>query len=70
MERNAGKLDRGLRLVAGIMLLGLYGALEPPAKYFTLFGLVLVGTALTGVCPLYMLFGINTCRPSAGSGTG
>ncbi|MFN2315768.1 MAG: DUF2892 domain-containing protein [Gemmatimonadales bacterium] len=65
MERNAGKLDRGLRLVAGIMLLGLYGALEPPLKYFTLFGLVLVGTALTGVCPLYSLFGINTCKPSS-----
>ncbi len=63
MERNAGKLDRGLRLVAGIMLLGLYGALEPPLKYFTLFGLVLVGTALTGVCPLYSLFGISTCKP-------
>lgn len=64
MERNAGKLDRGLRLVAGIMLLGLYGALEPPLKYFTLFGLVLVGTALTGVCPLYSLFGISTCKPT------
>lgn len=67
MERNAGKLDRGLRLVAGIMLLGLYGALDPPLKYFTLFGLVLVGTALTGVCPLYSLFGISTCKPTSRS---
>lgn len=69
MKRNAGLLDRGIRLVVGVLLLGLYGALEPPAKYFTLFGLVLVGTALTGVCPLYSLFGINTCggRPGGGA---
>lgn len=68
MTRNMGKLDRGLRLVAGILLLGLYGALEPPAKYFTLAGLVLVGTALTGNCPMYSVFGISTCRPSGGTG--
>lgn len=62
MQKNAGRADRVLRLVAGIMLLGLYGALDAPLKYLTLFGLVLVGTALTGVCPLYSLFGISTCK--------
>lgn len=64
MQKNTGWLDRGIRLVLGVLLLGLYGALEPPLKYFTLFGLVLVGTALTGVCPMYSLFGISTCKPS------
>lgn len=69
MTRNMGKLDRSLRLIAGILLLGLYGALEPPARYFTLVGLVFLGTALTGNCPLYSVLGISTCRPSGG-GTG
>ncbi len=65
VQKNMGGLDRGIRLVLGILLLGLYGALEPPLKYFTLFGLVLVGTALTGVCPLYSVFGIRTCKTSS-----
>lgn len=62
LARNAGTLDRVIRFVLGVGLLGLYGALEPPLKYFTLLGLVLIGTALTGNCPLYSLFGISTCR--------
>jgi hypothetical protein len=65
MERNMGIWDRGLRIVAGILLLGLYGALEPPLKYFTLLGLVLVATGATGRCPLYTVFGISTHRRQA-----
>ncbi len=60
MTRNVGRLDRAVRFILGVMLLGLYGALEPPLKYFTLLGLVLLATALTGVCPLYSAFGIRT----------
>lgn len=62
MTRNAGTLDRGIRLVLGVMLLGLYGALEPPLKYFTLVGVVVLATALSGYCPLYSLLGVSTCR--------
>lgn len=62
MLRNLGSWDRVVRLVAGIMLLGLYGALEPPLRYLTLLGLLLIGTALTGFCPLYGLFGRSTVR--------
>mgnify|MGYP002261585986 CR=1 FL=1 len=61
MTRNVGRLDRAVRLVAGVMLLGLYGAVDPPLKYFTLIGLVLVATAFSGFCPLYRLLGVNTC---------
>ncbi len=61
MQNNVGKVDRVLRLLAGVLLLGLYGALDAPWKYATLLGLVLVGTALSGTCPLYQLFGISTC---------
>lgn len=64
MKRNMGTLDRGIRLVIGILVLGLYGALDPPWKYLTLLGLIPLGTALTGVCPAYSLLGISTCRRS------
>jgi hypothetical protein len=57
---NVGTVDRVIRLLLGVLLLGLYGALESPWKYFTLLGLVLVATALSSVCPLYRLIGLST----------
>jgi len=62
MDRNVGTIDRIIRLVLGVVLLGLYGALEPPLRYLTLVGLIPLGTALLGNCPLYTLFGISTRR--------
>jgi hypothetical protein len=62
MTRNLGMLDRLIRLVIGVMILGLYGALEPPLRYLTLVGLIPLGTALVGSCPIYTLFGWST-RP-------
>jgi len=64
MTRNLGGIERIVRLVLGIMILGLYGALEPPARYFTLIGLLPLGSALTGFCPMYAQFGWNRSRKS------
>ncbi|MBL8987029.1 MAG: DUF2892 domain-containing protein [Gemmatimonadales bacterium] len=61
MTRNVGSMDRLIRLVIGVLVLGLYGALEAPWRYVTLLGLIPVGTALTGNCPIYTLLGIDTC---------
>ena len=60
MTRNIGTLDRALRLIIGFVILGLFGALAAPWKYLTLLGLIPVGTALTGNCPLYTVLGIDT----------
>ena len=60
MTSNTGRPDRVLRLVVGVGVLGLYGALDAPWKYFTLLGLVLIGTGLSGFCPLHALFGWDT----------
>jgi hydrogenase/urease accessory protein HupE len=57
-----GSADRAVRFVLGVLLLGLYGALDPPLRYVTLIGLLFVGTALTGVCPLYLALGLRTDR--------
>jgi len=62
MDRNVGSLDRLVRAVIGVMLLGLYGALEPPLRYATLVGLIPLGTAILGSCPLYSMLGVSTRR--------
>jgi hypothetical protein len=59
---NMHPAERIVRLILGVLLLGLYGALDAPWKYFTLFGLVLIATALSGFCPIYRLTGISTTR--------
>ncbi|HVX89237.1 MAG TPA: DUF2892 domain-containing protein [Gemmatimonadales bacterium] len=59
MTRNMATWDRILRIVAGVGALSFYGALEAPWRYLTLFGLVLIGTALIGWCPLYTVLGIG-----------
>jgi hypothetical protein len=64
MTRNEGNTDRIIRAVIGITLIGLWmlgitqGIL---AVILAVVGAVLVLTSLVGFCPLYALFGINTC---------
>jgi len=67
MARNLGIFDRIVRLVIGLMILGLYGALDPPLRYLTLVGLIPLGTALMGSCPVYTLFGISTRSTHSGT---
>ena len=57
--QNVGMLDRVLRVVLGIALIALvfYG---PETRWGGL-GLVPLLTGIVGFCPLYRLFGINTC---------
>lgn len=57
MVRNLGTVERVVRLTAGVMLLGLFGALAEPWRYLTLIGLIPLGTALTGHCPIYHALG-------------
>lgn len=64
MKRNVGGIDRGLRIVAGIVLLALVFVLRDEGGYWWwgLIGLVPLGTAAFGWCPPYSMLGINTCR--------
>ena len=61
MTRNVGGLDRILRLVAGLALLSLLVLLDGPARWWGQIGLVPLLTGLSSYCPLYPLFGFNTC---------
>jgi hypothetical protein len=57
MTVNIGKVERVLRLLVGVMILGLYGALPEPWRYLTLIGLLPFGSAMTGFCPVYAALG-------------
>lgn len=59
MTRNVGDIDKGLRIVAGLVLLALgwFG----PLGWWGLIGFVPLATGLIGNCPVYSLLGVNTC---------
>ncbi|MBE3552521.1 YgaP family membrane protein [Kyrpidia tusciae] len=62
MKENVGKVDRVIRAVIGIVLLALLFIVPGNAKYIGLIGIIPLFTAVAKWCPLYSLFGINTCR--------
>ena len=67
MKCNVGGVDRGARLVLGIVLL-LVGLLAPLTSgwrtlVFVLAAIALV-TALIRFCPANAVFGIDTCKAS------
>lgn len=57
MEANVGRVDRTIRIVAGIAILSLFFVLEGNARWWALVGLVPLVTGLTRYCPVYRLFG-------------
>lgn len=58
MENNIGVKDKNIRLGAGIVLLILAVVLK--AWWMGLIGIIMLGTALIGYCPLYQLLGYHT----------
>lgn len=59
MRTNEGGVDRALRAVAGVALLGL--AATGVIGSWGWIGVVPLATAAIGWCPLYTMLGINTC---------
>jgi hypothetical protein len=64
MTVNVGGMDRVLRLIVGVALLSLFFVAEGNARAWSLAGVVLLFTSVSGFCPMYKLVGINTCRKS------
>ncbi|SFV84220.1 hypothetical protein MNB_SUP05-9-810 [hydrothermal vent metagenome] len=59
MQCNVGREDKIVRFVVGVFVIGAgfyYGS------YLGVIGVVLVFTALFGLCPAYSIFGISTCK--------
>lgn len=59
MTANVGGADKVVRIVAGIVILGLGLAFK---SYWGLVGFLPLLTGLLGFCPAYTLFGISTCK--------
>jgi Protein of unknown function (DUF2892) len=65
MKTNEGGLDRTLRVLAGVILVGLAAmgtvGTGPLAWLAGLVGVILLGTGLISWCPIYAVLGLNTC---------
>ncbi len=59
MKVNVGGLDRAIRVVVGIALIAL--ALTGTIGAWGWIGVVPLATGLLKTCPLYLIFGFNTC---------
>ena len=64
MEANVGTIDRAIRLVIAAVLIsvGLGVVRGPRGIAMAAVGAIPLVSALSGYCPLYMVFGINTRR--------
>lgn len=65
MKTNEGGVDRILRIVAGLALMGL--TLTGTIGVWGWIGVVPLATGLIGWCPLYTLLGINSCPMKSNS---
>ncbi len=59
MRQNVGGIDRILRGIIGLALIGVAVMGISPWGWI---GIVLLGTAIVGWCPPYALLGFNTCK--------
>lgn len=59
MKTNVGGIDRILRIVIGLVLIGL--AATGTVGVWGWIGVVPLATAAMGFCPLYAVLGLSTC---------
>ncbi|MAO07176.1 MAG: hypothetical protein CL596_00525 [Alteromonas sp.] len=65
MKKNMGLMDRGIRFIIAIVILTLYftGKIDGVLAILLLgFALATTFTGISGYCPLYPIFGWNTCK--------
>ncbi|MCT4666202.1 MAG: DUF2892 domain-containing protein [Flavobacteriales bacterium] len=65
MKKNMGSTDKIIRIIIAILLVGLYynGTLSGTIGIVAvILSIVFVLTSLISFCPLYLPFGIKTCK--------
>jgi len=60
MNSNVGGIDRLLRVILGLVLIGLVAT--DLIELWGLIGLVPLITGIFGYCPAYSIFGFKTCK--------
>ena len=67
MKLNVGGIDRILRIVVGAALIaGFFLNRDGAYSWLYLLGIIPLATGLLSTCPLYSLFGFNTCPMKRG----
>ncbi|GMV49438.1 DUF2892 domain-containing protein [Nitrospirales bacterium NOB] len=69
MTCNVGGIERPIRIVLGVLLIGIgaFAGLPPVGMGITLaVGTIALVTGVIGFCPAWTLFGINTCATGGG----
>ena len=59
MEINVGSTERLLRIIVGVVIIGLGLYFQ---SWWGLVGLIPLLTGLFRFCPLYKMLGMNTCK--------
>ena len=62
MHANVGTTDRAVRVVVGLLLLSMLVFVDGPNRWWGLFGLLPLATALLRWCPAYLPLGITTTK--------
>ena len=65
MKKNMGDADRAIRIVAAALIVILYllGVVAGMVgTILLLLAVIFLVTSFVGVCPLYKLFGIDSCK--------
>lgn len=65
MKKNMGALDKSLRVLVAIMIALLYylNVVSGTLAYILMaLAIILLITSFINFCPLYTIFGINTCK--------
>lgn len=59
MKKNVGSIDKVARVIIGLVIIAL-GILYQ--SWWGLVGIVPLFTSVVGWCPIYLPFGISTCK--------
>jgi hypothetical protein len=65
MKKNMGSTDKGIRIVIALVIAALYyfKVVEGTLAYVLMaFALIFLLTSFISFCPLYLPFGLNTCK--------
>lgn len=59
MKTNIGNMDKALRIILGALII-IIGAVNK--SVWGVMGMIPIISAFIGICPFYLLLGINTCK--------
>ncbi|HSG67499.1 MAG TPA: DUF2892 domain-containing protein [Bacteroidales bacterium] len=65
MKKNMGNIDRAIRIILAIVIAALIYLGEisgTTAIVLGIFAVIFLITSLVGFCPLYLPFGLSTCK--------